>query len=76
MDQDVAPKANAPGGPASQPDRSGQPNDADRHVEPRSDTDTDIEQRDGDIAKRTPTTPPIMPATSGSPASCTSCWGW
>ena len=43
MDQDVAPKANAPGGPASQPDRSGQPNDADRHVEPRSDTDTDIE---------------------------------
>ena len=51
MDQDVAPKANAPGGPASQPDRSGQPNDADRHVEPRSDTDTDIEQRDGDIAE-------------------------
>ena len=51
MDQDVAPKANAPGGPASQPDRSGQPNDADRHVEPRSDTDTDIEQLDGDVAE-------------------------
>lgn len=51
MDQDVAPKANASGGPASQPDRSGQPNDADRHVEPRSDTDTDTEQLDGDVSE-------------------------
>jgi hypothetical protein len=51
MDQDVAPKANASGGPASQPDRNGQPNDADRHVEPRSQTDAHILPSGSDVEK-------------------------